>query len=43
MSKQEAVAILMLSPFYFRQAVAERKVLLDEFYQVSNQAKKGDR
>ena len=43
MTKQEAVAILMLSPLYFRQAVAERKALLDEFYKVLNQAHKGDR
>ena len=31
MSRQEAVKILMLSPFYFRLSLRERKELVEEF------------
>jgi len=36
MSRQHALHILMLSPIYFRLALMERKVLLDEFLRVLN-------
>lgn len=31
MSRQEAVKILMLSPFYFRMSLSDRKELIREF------------
>ena len=31
MNKRNALSILMLSPFYFKMSVAQRKALLDEF------------
>lgn len=31
MSKQEAIKILMMSPYYFKFSVEERKVLVEEF------------
>ena len=32
MSKREALKILMLSPFYYRFSLKDRKALLNEFY-----------
>ncbi len=34
MSIKEAVQILMLSPFFFRLSVAERKELIEEFLEL---------
>ncbi|OKY75951.1 MAG: hypothetical protein BM485_06350 [Desulfobulbaceae bacterium DB1] len=31
MTRQEAIRILMLSPFYFRMTLADRKLLVSEF------------
>ncbi|MFZ5760030.1 MAG: hypothetical protein ACOY4H_06855 [Thermodesulfobacteriota bacterium] len=31
MTRQEAIKILMLSPFYFRFSLAERKEMIREF------------
>jgi len=31
MTRQQAVRILMMSPLYFRLALTERKILLNEF------------
>ncbi len=33
MTRKEALHILMLSPFYFRLSLPERKVLLEKFCQ----------
>ncbi len=32
MSLREAVQILMLSPFYFKLSLADRKILVQEFF-----------
>lgn len=40
MSRQEAIKILMLSPFYFRMCLADRKQLITEFCQLHGKKEK---
>ncbi len=40
MSRQEAIKILMLSPFYFRMSLGDRKELIKEFCKLHDTRKK---
>ncbi len=40
MSRQEAIKILMMSPFYFRMSLPDRKLLVEEFCHLYGNIKK---